>query len=191
MNFSIFKNIFSVIKTEIPSRQLTVESTNLLRTTIVSVLNEMLKESCPCHYPRYRELTTFLHDNYNAEAVFCADTNYLISCSTKKELNYLTEISRISDSGLGDYDDIIYKCNKCSTTYRQVTRQYSINFEFLYFIIEGKKYGEDVGEKVVNPFPLLQGLVGFNNKEILKCSKDLKLTNSSEFYEYLTKTVKQ
>jgi hypothetical protein len=178
-------------KTEIPRRQLTVESTDLLRTTLVSVLTEMLKESCPCHYPRYRELTTFLHDNYNALAVFCADTNYLISCSTKKELNYLTETKRISDSGLGDYDDIIYCCNKCSTTYRQVTRQYSINFEFSYFIIEEKKFGEDVGEKVVKSFPLLQGLFGFDDSEILKCSKDFTLTDSTEFYNYLTKTVEQ
>ncbi len=191
MNLSSFKNIFSVTKTEIPRRQLTVESTDLLRTTLVSVLTEMLKESCPCHYPRFRELTTFLHDNYNAGPVFCADTNYLISCSTKKELNYLTETKRISDSGLGDYDDIVYCCSKCSTTYRQVTRQYSINFEFLYFIIEDKKFGKDVGEKVVIPFPLLQGLFGFDDSEIMKCTKDFTLTNSNEFYNYLIETVKQ
>ena len=155
MNLSSFKNIFSVTKTEIPRRQLTVESTDLLRTTLVSVLTEMLKESCPCHYPRYRELTTFLHDNYNAGPVFCTDTNYLILYSTKKELHYFAEIKRISDSDLGDYDDIVYCCSNCSTTYRQVTRQYSINFEFTYFIIEEKKFGKDLGEKVVRPFPLL------------------------------------
>ncbi len=178
-------------KIEIPRRQLTVESIDLLQSTLVSVLTEMLKESCPCHYPRFRELTMFLHDNFNAGPVFCADTNHLMSCSTKKKLNYLTETKRISDRDLGDYDDIIYSCNKCSTTYRQITRQYSINFEFLYFIIEDKKFGKDVGEKVVRPFPLLQGLFGFNDSEILKCSKDFTLTDSFEFYNYLTKTIKQ
>ena len=187
MNLSSFKNIFSVTKTEIPRRQLTVKSINLLRTTLASVLIEMLKDSCPCHYPRFRELTTFLHDNFNAGPVFCADTNYLISCSTKKEMNFLTETKRSSNSGLGDYDDIIYSCNKCSTIYRQVTRQYSVNFEFLYFIIEHKRFGVGIGEKVVKPFPLLQGLFGFNDSEILKCSKDFALADSSEFYNYLTK----
>ena len=129
----------------------------------------------------------FLHDNYNAGPVFCADTNYLISCSTKAELNYLTETKRINDSGLGDYDDIVYCCNKCSTTYRKVTRQYNINFEFSYFIIEDEKFGKDVGEKVVRPFPLLQGLFGFEDSEILKCSKDFTLTDSKKFYKYLIK----
>ncbi|HVA99539.1 MAG TPA: hypothetical protein VNG53_11650 [Bacteroidia bacterium] len=163
---------------ELPRRQLTVESSDLLWATLVAILTEILKESCPCHYPRYRELTTFLHDNYNAGPVFCADTNYLIACSTKKELNYLTEIKKIRTKDLGDYDDIIYCCNKCATTYRQVTRQYSINFEFSYFIIEEKQFGKDVGEKVVKPFPLLQGLFGFDDSEILKCSKDFTLKNS-------------
>jgi len=191
MNLSSFKNIFRVTKTEIPRRQLTIESTDLLRTTLASVLTEMLKKSCPCHYPRFRELTTFLHDNFNAGPVFCADTNYLISCSTRKEVNYLTETKISRDSGLGDYHDIIYSCNKCSTIYREVTRQYSSNFEFSYFIIEDKQFGEDVGEKVAIPFPLLQGLFGFDDKEILKCSKDFVLTDSAKFYIYLTKTVEQ
>ena len=106
-------------------------------------------------------------------------------------MNFLTETKRSSNSGLGDYDDIIYSCNKCYTIYRQVTRQYSINFEFLYFIIEDKRFGVDVGEKVVKPFPLLQGLFGFNDSEILKCSKDFTFADSSEFYNYLTKTVGQ
>ncbi len=190
-NFKKNGNLNQNLNKEIPSRELTVKSTDLLCSTLNSVLKDMLKESCPCHYPRYRELTTFLHDNFSAGAVFCADTNYLISCSTNEKLNFLTEVKRISDSGLGDYDDIIYSCNKCKTIYRQVNRQYSINFEFLYFIIEDKKFGSDIGEKVSIPFPLLQGLYGFDHNEILKCSKEYKLSNSDEFYNYLTeKSVK-
>ena len=179
--------IFNKIKVELPRRELTVGSTDLLRTTLASVLTEMLKESCPCHYPRFRELTAFLHDNYIAGAVFCADTNYLIARSTSKELNFLNEIRRITDSGLGDYDDVIYSCKKCSTTYRQVTRQYSINFEFSYFVIEEKRFGTDIGAKVDKPIPLLQGLYGFDDKEILKCAKDFILADTKQFYEYLTK----
>jgi len=175
-------------KTELPRRQLTVESTDLLRQTIGSVLTELLKESCPCHFPRYRELTSFLHDNYKAGPVFCADTNYLIASSIKNDLGYLKEVKRISDGGLGDYDDIIFSCTKCTTTYRQVTRQYSINFEFLYFIIEDKQYGEDIGAKVVKPFPLLQGLFGFDDNEIAKCAHGFSLTDPVEFYNYLTET---
>jgi hypothetical protein len=189
MNLSKLKNIFRKSKNEVPRRKLTTESTDLLRTTLVSALTEMLKDSCPCHYPRFRELTTFLHDNYNAGPVFCADTNYLISCSSNKELNYLTETKRISDGGLGDFADIIYCCRYCSTIYRQVTRQYSINFEFLYFIIEDKKFGKDIGDRIVKPFPLFQGLFGYKDSEILKCSKDFTLTDSNEFYNYLIQKV--
>ena len=183
------KNNTENLSKEIPRLTLTVKSTDLLRSTLTSVLKEMLKESCPCHYPRYRELATFLHDNYSAGPVFCADTNYLITCSTTEELKYLTEIKRISESSFGDFDDIIYRCNKCLTIYRQVNRQYSINFEFLYFIIEDKKYGNDVGEKVENPFNLMQGLFGFDDNEILKCSKEFNLVDSKEFYNYLTKKI--
>ncbi len=176
-------------RTEIPRLQLTVESTAMLQATLDSVLTTMLKNSCPCHYPRFRELATVLHDNFNAGAVSCADTNYLISCSTAKELNYLTEVKRISNSALGDFDDIIYSCIKCATTYRLVTRQYNTNFIFSYFIIEDKHFGQDIGEKVILPFPLMQGLFGFDDNEILKCSKNFILTDSAEFYKYLEQRV--
>lgn len=170
----------------IPRLELTIASTDLLRETLFRVLTDMLKTSCPCHYPRFRELANFLHDNYKAGPVYCADTNYLISGATRKELNYLKETKRIKDNNLGDYDDIIYECNKCSTVYRKVTRQYSINFEFSYLLIEVARFGGDIGSKVEKPIPLLQGLFGFSDKEILKCANDFILTNAEETYKYLT-----
>lgn len=173
----------------IPRLDLTVASTDLLSETLFRVLIEMLKTSCPCHYPRYRELTSFLHDNYKAGPVFCADTNYLISGATRKELNYLKEIRRIKDRNLGDYADIIYECNKCSTVYRNVTRQYSINFEFSYLLIEQARFGKDIGSKLKKPIPLLQGLFGFNDKDILKCATDFILADADEVYNYLTETI--
>ncbi|MCA0428316.1 MAG: hypothetical protein LCH37_12860 [Bacteroidetes bacterium] len=171
---------------EIPRRQLTHESSQLLNKTMEAVLKEMLRESCPCHYPRFRELSGFLHDNYQAGPVFCADTNFLIFCSIKKDANFLTEIQRIGAGSLGDFDDSIFSCRKCSTRYRQVSRQYSINFEFSYFILEDKRFQNDLGEKPIKPFPLLQGLFGFDDKEILKCAKDFKLSNQQELYNYMT-----
>lgn len=170
---------------EIPRRELTVESTKLLSNTVDDIFKEILIESCPCHYPRFRFLTTFLHDKFKAGPVFCADTNYFIDCATSKKLDYLTETKRVKSRD-GDFDDIYYCCDFCNTTFRKITRQYSINFEFSYLKIENKNYGKDVGEKVEKPIPLLQGLFGFKDSDILKCSKDFTLKDSNDFYNYFT-----
>src|ERR1035437_5135930 len=135
---------------EIPRRELTIESTNELKQTVNRILTEMLKESCPCHYPRFRELTTFMHENYGAGPVFCADTNYFVYLSTRKELNFLSEIKRIKNDI--DFDDIVYCCNKCQTIFRCSARQYNINFEFDFFQIEQANYIEDIGKEVIKPF---------------------------------------
>jgi hypothetical protein len=171
----------------IPRRPLTVESTNQLRETLQNALTEMLKHSCPCHYPRFHYLTTFLHDNYKAGAVFCADTNSLISVARSKDLNYLKQTDRITEDPIGDYDaDLVYTCSKCSTVYKCIGRQYSINFEFEYLITMDKKYGADIGADVAFPIPLLQGLFGFNDEDILLCAKEYKLATAEEVFKYLT-----
>ena len=183
MILSNLKNIFRLKINKLPRRELTVESTNVLRTTIESILTEMMKESCPCHYPRFRELAAFMHENFDAGPVFCTDTNYIVELSTRKELNFLTEINRIKNE-IG-FDDIIYCCNKCQTIYRKTTKQYSINFEFSFFKIEEAKYGESFGKEVTKPFPLLQGLYGFSDNDVKKCSNDFILGSISEVKEYM------
>lgn len=171
----------------IPRRQLTIESTNELRETIKSSLTEILKDSCPCHYPRFRHLINFQHDNYKAGPVFCADTNYLISVSCSKDLDFLKQTDRITENLQGDYSaDLVYTCNKCSTVYKRIGKQYSINFEFEYLIIMDKKYSVDIGAKVTFPIPLLQGLYGFHDDDILLCAKEFTLGTSKQFFDYLT-----
>ena len=54
----------------IPRRQLTVDSAAILRDTLKKVIAEMLRISCPCHYPRYRFLVTFNHHLYETRPVF-------------------------------------------------------------------------------------------------------------------------
>lgn len=171
----------------IPRRQLTVESTNVLRQTLIRAMTEILQHSCPCHYPRFHYLTTFLHDNYNTGPVFCADSNYLISAARSKNLGFLKLTDRITENILGDYSaDLVYTCNKCSSIYKCIGRQYSINFEFEYLMTIDKKYGGDIGAKVTFPIPLLQGLYGFKDDDILLCAKEYKLATADEVFNYLT-----
>ena len=173
-------------KKNIPRRQLTEASTKELHETLKRALNEILKQSCPCHYPRYRYLIQFKHSNFNAGPVFCADTNYLVSIARYGE-NYLTLTSRITENVIGDYNmDLIYTCKKCGTVYKNICKQYSINFEFEYFDIIEPKYLHDIGAELTFPFPLLQGLYGFKEEDILKCSKEFVIGNADEVYNYLT-----
>jgi len=76
----------------IPRRQLTPDSTKELHGVHERVLSEILKQSCPCRYPRFRFLVGFNHEHYKAGPVLCADTNYLVSIACYTELNYLTLI---------------------------------------------------------------------------------------------------
>ena len=171
----------------IPRRQLTAESTNELRDTLKNILADMLKSSCPCHYPRFRYLVTFQHDNYKAGPVFCADTNYLISVSHSKDLNFLKQTDRITENLIGDYSaDLVYTCSKCATVYKCVAKQYSISFEFEYLMTMDKKYGADIGADVTFPIPLLQGLYGFDKDDILLCAKEYKLGSADEVFNYMT-----
>lgn len=168
---------------KIPRRELTIESTKELKETVNFILTEMLKKSCPCHYPRYRELVTFMHENYGAGPVFCVETNYFAGLSTRKELNFLREIKRIKNK-IG-FDDIIYCCNKCQTIYRSSARQYSINFEFEYFQIEQANYKENLGKDVVKPFLIFHGFYGFSDFDIKTWSKDFILADLNEFKNYM------
>ena len=171
----------------IPRRQLTVESTNELRKTLQSALTEILKDSCPCHYPRFRHLVNFQHDNYKTGPVFCAETNYLVSTACSKDIGFLNLTERITENVIGDYNaDLVYTCSKCSTVYKSIGKQYSISFEFEYMEVINKKYGADIGSDVTFPIPLLQGLFGFKDEDILLCSKDFKLATATEVFEYLT-----
>ena len=171
----------------IPRRQLTVESTNELRETLKNCLTEILKDSCPCHYPRFRHLINFQHDNYKAGPVFCADTNYLVSAACSKDIGYLNLTERITENVIGDYNaDLVYTCSKCSTVYKSIGKQYSISFEFEYMIILDAKYGVEIGADVNTPIPLLQGLFGFKDDDILLCAKDYTLGTAQQLFEYLT-----
>jgi hypothetical protein len=176
------------INQDIPRRQLTIDSTNLLRATILRVLKEILKESCPCRYPRFRNLVSFKHDDYEAIAVFCADTNYLIGCASNPEIKFLQQTGRITENVIGDYEaDLIYTCSRCSSRYKKIARQYSINFEFEYLIALDDFEFKNDGAAVDYPIPLLQGLFGFDDNEILKCAHHYTLSTAEEFYNYLTK----
>lgn len=172
----------------IPRRKLTQESVEELDSTLKNVLSEILKQSCPCRCPRFRYLSSFQHENYDAGPVFCADTNYLVSIACSKESGFLTLTSRITENVIGDYgEDLIFTCLKCGTVYKNIRKQYSINFEFEYLIILEHRYISDTGADLTFPIPLLQGLFGFNNATILKCSKGFKLGNSDQVFSYLTK----
>lgn len=174
----------------IPRRQLTAASTKELHETLKRVLNEILKHSCPCRYPRFRFLVGFNHEHYNAGPVFCADTNYLVSIARHIEGDYLRLTSRITENIIGDYGaDFIYTCQKCGTVYKNICRQYNINFEFEYLTIMESHYLPDVGAAVSFPVPLLQGLFGFKDENILKCSKEFTLGNVDDIFSYYTKTL--
>jgi hypothetical protein len=182
MNFS---------RKNIPQIKLTSESTKELRETLKWALTEILKESCPCRYPRFRYLINFKHDNYDAEPVFCADTNYLVSIACSGESGYLILTSRITENIIGNHgEDLVYTCQKCGTVYKNISKQYSINFEFEYLVILEPKYLPDIGADLTFPFPLLQGLFGFDDNAILKCSKEFTLGNADQVFNYLTKKVK-
>ena len=171
----------------IPRRQLTMASTRELHETLKRALTEILKQSCPCHYPRFRYLIQFQHHNFNAGPVFCADTNYLVSIACCKESDYLRLTSRSTENVIGDYGtDFIYTCPKCGTVYKNICKQYSINFEFEYLDIIEPKYLSDIGAELTFPFPLFQGLFGFDDDAILKCSKDFLLGDADQVYNYLT-----
>lgn len=171
----------------IPQRTPTTPETwRELEETMRNVLKEILKESCPCHYPRFRYLIKFHHDNYNARAVMCADQYALISEACKETLRFLKLTDTITEKPEGDYNDLIYTCNKCSTVYKHITPQYSINFEFTYFKILEAKYNKDVGADVTFPFPLLQGLFGFKVDHILQCAEEFELSNANQVFNYLT-----
>lgn len=150
-----------------------------------SIVAKLLDDSCPCRYPRFIELISFYHNNFEAGPVFCADTNYLISAAIYQE-HYLKEIERISENCLGDYNDIRYECSICSSTFKRVANQYSINFEFEYMIVENLKIESKIGQLPSYPLPLLQGLFGFEDKEILKFSSHFKLSTKEEVFNYLT-----
>ncbi len=155
--------------------------------TLEKIVTEMLQYSCPCHYPRFRYLVNFQHNNYNAGPVFCADTNYLVGVACNNT-DYLVLTSRVTDNVIGDYSvDLIYTCQKCGTVYLNVAKQYSINFEFEYMVVLESKYCSNIGAEVTFPIPLLQGLFGFEDNEILKCAKDFKLGKTDEVFKYFTK----
>lgn len=164
---------------------MTKDSANQLKDLMDSVVADMLVNSCPCKYPRFIELTSFYHNNFEAGPVFCADTNLLISAAIQQE-NYLKEIERISDNCLRDYDDVRYECSKCSSIFKRVSNQYSINFAFEYLIVENLKFESKTGLSPSYPTPLLQGLFGFKDEDILKCSHQYKLSNKDEVFTYLT-----
>jgi hypothetical protein len=175
------------VPSNILHRPLTAESIKRLRETLSSAVTEMLIDSCPCHYPRFRYLTEFQHERYNAGPVFCADANYLIWVAQEKDLGFLTETDRITENLVGDYGaDLVYTCRRCSTTYRSIGKQYNINFEFVYLIPLEKKYGADAGAAVTFPIPLLQGLYGFHENDILLCAKEYTLGSPDEVFNYLT-----
>lgn len=184
----IINQLFLIFgRPSIPRRPLTYYSTDILRKTLTEVIAEMLRTSCPCHYPRYRFLVTFNHKLYDTGPVSCAETNYLTSLATNEELNYLEQVGVSAGRPLGDYgDDIIYRCRKCSTQFRHVASQYSINFEFEYLIIEDIQFQQDVGCPLSLPMPLYQGLYGFKDGDILKCAMDFKLSNPNKLLKYLT-----
>jgi len=124
-----------------------------------------------------------MHENYGAGPVFCADTNYFVGLSTRKELNFLSEIERIKNNT--GFDDIIYCCKKCKTVYRRSARQYNINFEFVFFRIEQGNYIENTGKEVIHPFPVFQGFYGFSDFDVKTCSKSFVLADSDEFIDYM------
>ena len=169
----------------IPRKELTQESSDRLRMTMNSVISKMMEDSCPCKYPRFIELVTFFHGNYNVGPVFCADTNYLIHQATSHP-EYLKEIERITENPLGDYPDSIYECQKCSSTFKHVTPQYSINFEFEYMIVENLKHSNHIGTPIQNPFPVMQGFYGFEDRDIINSTRNFKIASSEEVYNYLT-----
>lgn len=172
-------------KQSIPRKPLTNESSEELNKTLTKALSMMLKSSCPCHYPRYRYLVSFQHDNYKAGPVFCADSNYLASISCNSDLNFLKLTSRISEHPTGDFDDLIYTCTKCETVYKFIHKQYSINFEFQYLEVLEAKYKKEIGEEVAFPIPLYQGLFGFNDEDILKCAQEYELGTAEQLLYYL------
>ena len=167
------------------SRELTKESGVLLGSTMRKIVEELLKASCPCHYPRFRELASFDHHKCDAGPVLCADTNYLTDTATSKDVSFLEEIDQIKENPIGDYEsDTIYRCTRCSTRYRRVDHQYSISFMFQYLMIEEPAYAEDVGAQVVKPMPILQGLYGFDQGEIQKCAVDFRMAEPDEVFGY-------
>lgn len=172
-------------KQSIPRRPLTKESSDELNKTLKKALSIMLKSSCPCHYPRYRYLVSFQHDNYKAGPVFCADSNYLASISDSPDLNFLRQTSRISENKIGDFDDLIYTCTKCGTVYKLIHKQYSINFEFQYLEVLEAKYKKEIGEDVAFPIPLYQGLFGFKDDDILKFAQEFELGTPEQLLYYL------
>jgi len=187
MNFLknfFLKNDFS--KNNIPRRPLTIESTTELSNTLQRVVADILSDSCPCRHPRFRYLVNFQDSNYDAGPVFCADTNYLVSAACH-DSNFLLLTARETSDVIGDYaGDLMYTCQKCGSVYKRIGKQYSINFEFQYLIIVEPKHEVDTGAEVKFPIPLLQGLFGFSDSEILKCAKDFKIGTTNEVFNYLT-----
>ncbi len=177
-------------KEGIPRRQLTVESTQRLSNIVDRILIEMLEESCPCQYPRFRFLARFSHFKYNARAVFCADTNYFVGAATFRK-NFLKRIDTITENYFGDFGgDWIYQCKKCGTKYRHIHIQYSLMFEFVYLVVvEPKYFFFNVGAELKFPVPLLQGLYGFDEEDILKCASEFTLGDEEQVYNYFTEKV--
>ena len=172
-------------------RELTETSPKELRGLMDSVIEKMIEESCPCRYKSFIELSTFYHNDFNAGPVFSADTNYLIAAATNHP-NYLIEIQKVTDNCIGDYQyDIIYKCSKCSSIYRSVGKQYSISFEFEYLKIEDFKIHDLKDQELNYPFLVYQGFFGFDDKDIMKCSKNFELGEKSEVFDYLIKNYLQ
>lgn len=99
--------------------------------------------------------------------------------------------SKITENLIGDYDaDLIYTCLKCGTIYKNIAKQYGINFEYEYLIILESKYKSDIGANVIFPIPLLQGLFGFRDSDLRKCAKEFVLGNANEIFDYLTQKKK-
>ena len=171
----------------IPRRDLTVESTTELSHTLKRAVAEMLTAACPCRYPRFRYLVTFFHENYFAGPVFCADTNYLSGIACDKNDGSFELSSVITENVIGSYgQDYLYTCRCCGSVIKEICKQYGINFEFRYLVI--LKHGDlpDVGASLITPFPVLQGFFGFQDSDILKCSKEFMLGNAEQVFQYLT-----
>jgi len=181
----IFKNLFKR-NNSYESRRLTSVHTDKLSNAVNVALELMLAKDCPCRFPRFRYLSSFYHRDFNIGAVFCADANYLVGRAVSNS-QFLILTGERPEKSLGDYGiDDIYSCLKCQTKYRHIRMQYSINFEFEFLKIEKLNHTDDVGEDIILPFSIYQGLYGFDQKQVNKALQNFKLTSDQEFVAYLT-----
>jgi hypothetical protein len=149
--------------------------------TVASVIPLLLKNGCPCRYPRFVNIVAFNYQDFGTGPVACGDTEQLVGAAIEGQAAFL---KLQSEEQVQDSTHRRYQCTRCGAFWEYVFTDYSISMYRTYLRLLTEP-GPALGASVSLPIPISTGLRGFKKEDLETYGKSFRKSTLAECVSYM------